>query len=545
MGQRNALIRRLPAVETLGSATIICSDKTGTLTKGEMTVVKIFCGKKTYTVSGSGYNPEGEFFLGDKKADVRSEGELTQILRTGLLCNSAAIEATGEGYNLSGDPTEGALIVAAHKAGLDADSNRLDEIPFDSQSRYMVTLNREKDRNVIHIKGSPEKILDICDKQLVNGSFEPIDLESSSSQMSNMTKKALRVLGLAYKEVPSNKMSLAEDDLKGFVFLGFQGMIDPPREEAIEAIEKCKKAGIRVIMVTGDHPQTAEAIAKQLGIDAGGGVITGEDLTKITDEDLFNTVEKVSIFARVAPSHKFRVATQLQKRGHIVAVTGDGVNDAPALKAADLGVAMGIKGTDVAKEASDIVSIDDNFATIVAAVEEGRFTFENIRKVILYTLPTNGGQAFDIADEIVHAQYRNSFARSELVKPGEIVEFIIHLGHVSQLFQVGHRIRIDITSSNFHTFDRNMNTGNEIGEDAKGIPASQTIYLQSGYAYYVGFIGYSYKIKIREEDERNQILQVFPYRTGIKNKPKIDMPDPGAAENIEFYEKPTDEEDIT
>lgn len=418
MGQRNALIRRLPAVETLGSATVICSDKTGTLTKGEMTVVEIFCGIKTYIVSGAGYNPEGEFFYGDKKIDVERDMDLVQILRTGLLCNSAAIEDTGEGYKLSGDPTEGALVVAGRKAGIIPNSSRLDEIPFDSQSRYMVTLNREKDRNVIHIKGSPEQILDMCSWQLVNGSVEPIDSASMSSRMSDMTKKALRVLGLAYKEVPSDKSSLTQDDLKDFVFLGFQGMIDPPREEAIDAIVKCKKAGIRV---TGDHPQTAEAIAKQLGIDVDGGVITGENLTKMTDEDLFSVVEEISIFARVAPSHKFRVATQLQKKGHIVAVTGDGVNDAPALKAADLGVAMGIKGTDVAKEASDIVLVDDNFATIVAAVEEGRYTFENIRKVILYTLPTNGGQALLVIGAIIMIPFIPLFAIRLPLEPIQIL----------------------------------------------------------------------------------------------------------------------------
>jgi len=421
MGQRNALVRRLPAVETLGSATVICSDKTGTLTKGEMTVVEIFCGNRTYAVSGVGYDPRGEFTLDNRTVDVASDPDLSQILKTGLLCNSAAVEDTGDGYKLSGDPTEGALVVAGLKGGFSADPNRLDEIPFDSQSRYMVTLNKKSNGNVIHLKGSPERILEMCRGQLVDGSVEPLTKEELLSRISDMTKQALRVLGLAYKEVPAGKTSLTQDDLKEMVFLGFQGMIDPPREEAIDAVAKCKKAGIRVLMVTGDHPQTAEAIAGQLGIDTGAGVLTGEDLTRMTDEELYAVVDRVSIFARVAPAHKFRVATQLQKRGHIVAVTGDGVNDAPALKAADLGIAMGVKGTDVAKEAADMILVDDNFASIVAAVEEGRHTFENIRKVILYTLPTNGGQALLVVGAIIMIPFVPLFAERLPLEPIQIL----------------------------------------------------------------------------------------------------------------------------
>ncbi|MBL7167032.1 MAG: HAD-IC family P-type ATPase, partial [Dehalococcoidales bacterium] len=296
-----------------------------------------------------------------------------------------------------------------------------DEIPFDSQSRYMATLNQKRHGNVIYLKGSPERILEMCRGQLVNGSVEPLDAEAMSFSINAMTKQALRVLGLAYREVPADKTSLVQDDLKEMVFLGLQGMIDPPREEAIDAVAKCKKAGIRVLMLTGDHPQTAEAIAGQLGIDTSSGVLTGEDLTKMTDENLYAVVERVSIFARVAPAHKFRVVTQLQKRGHIVAVTGDGVNDAPALKAADLGIAMGIKGTDVAKEASDMVLVDDNFASIIAAVEEGRHTFENIRKVILYTLPTNGGQALLVIGAIIMIPFVPLFATRLPLEPIQIL----------------------------------------------------------------------------------------------------------------------------
>jgi magnesium-transporting ATPase (P-type) len=237
-----------------------------------------------------------------------------------------------------------------------------------------------------------------------------------------MAKEALRVLGLAYKSVPKDKTSLSSEDLEGMTFLGLQGMIDPPREEAIEAVAKCKRAGIRVLMITGDHPRTAEAIAGQLGIQtSGGGVLTGEDLTRMSDDELYKVVEKVSVYARVSPAHKFRVATQLQKRGHIVAMTGDGVNDAPALKAADLGIAMGIKGTDVAKEASDMVLTDDNFASIVAAVEEGRHTFENIRKVILYTLPTNGGQALLVIGAILLLPFIPLFTMRLPLEPIQIL----------------------------------------------------------------------------------------------------------------------------
>jgi len=405
MVRRNALIRRLPAVETLGSTTVICSDKTGTLTKGEMTVLRVYCGDKDYAVTGSGYEPEGEFLLGDKTVNPSQEFVLAQTLRAGFLCNNATLEKDEDSYKLSGDPTEGALVVSAVKAGVANTLPRLDEIPFESEHQYMATLHQNGKGNTIFVKGSPERILVMCHNQLVNGNVEPVQSDTILETANDMAKQALRVLGVAYKDVPADKTTLTTEDMKGLVFLGLQGMLDPPREEAIDAIAKCKRAGIRVVMATGDHAQTARAVAERLGLQQYDRVVTGEELAKMTDKELSQVIDTVSVYARVAPAHKFRIVTQLQTRGHIVAVTGDGVNDAPALKTADLGVAMGIKGTEVSKEASDMVLVDDNFASIVAAVEEGRHVFENIRKVILYTLPTNGGQALLVMGAIALAAF--------------------------------------------------------------------------------------------------------------------------------------------
>jgi len=421
MVRRNALIRRLPAVETLGSTTVICSDKTGTLTKGEMTVLRIYSADKDYKVTGVGYNPEGNIMREGKDIDPQQESRLMETLKAGLLCNNAGLEKTGDGYQISGDPTEGALLVSAAKAGLSEKLPLLDEIPFDSEQQYMATLHADKEKNVIYVKGSPEKVLGMCQKRSVNGGVESLNRENIQATADGMAKEALRVLGFAYKDVPGDKQSLAPEDMKDLVFLGLQGMLDTPREEAIEAIAKCKRAGIRVIMATGDHARTAEAVARQLGIGQEGKVVTGEKLSKMTDQELMGIIETVSIYARVAPAHKFRIVTQLQKAGHIVAVTGDGVNDAPALKTADLGIAMGIKGTEVSKEASDMVLVDDNFASIVAAVEEGRHVFENIRKVILYTLPTNGGQALLVMGAIAMAAFMPLFAARLPLEPIQIL----------------------------------------------------------------------------------------------------------------------------
>jgi len=433
MVRRNVLIRRLPAVETLGSTTVICSDKTGTLTESEMTVVRVYCGRKNYKVTGAGYDPTGEFILDGKSINPTQDGDLAKTLAAGFLCNNAALKKEGNRYQISGDPTEGALVVSAVKAGITQKLPMLDEIPFESEHRYMATLHEGAKSNVIYVKGSPEKVLEMCQVQLVNGRIEPLEIGEILRIADAMAKDALRVLGLAYKEVPSDKAALTKGDMNGLIFLGLQGMMDPPRKEAIEAVAKCKKAGIRVIMATGDHPNTAEAVARQLGLGHNGRVLSGEELTKMSDEELYEVVDEVSVYARVAPSHKFRIVTQLQKRGHIVAVTGDGVNDAPALKAADLGVAMGIKGTEVSKEASDMVLVDDNFASIVAAVEEGRHVFENIRKAILYILPTNIGQGLIMLGSIALAAFVPLFSIRLPLEPVQILWINLYVAVVLAL----------------------------------------------------------------------------------------------------------------
>jgi len=423
MAKRNALIRRLPAAETLGCTTVICSDKTGTLTKDQMTVLRVYCGGKDYKVSGVGYEPRGEFILGDRVVDPAQEkGELVETLRAGYLCNDAALVEDEEGYNIIGDPTEGALVVSATKAGITEKLPRLDEIPFEPEQQYMATLHQGEGGDIIYVKGSPERVLRMCQSQLIDGSIEPLRSKEILGKADEMAGDALRLLGMAYKTVPKEKTSLTPEDLSELIFLGLQGMIDPPREEAIEAVAKCKTSGIRSVMITGDHAQTAKAISRQLGIGGNGDrVLTGEELSRMSDEELYEVVEKVSVYARVAPEHKLRIARQLQKKGHVVAMTGDGVNDAPALRAADIGIAMGITGTEVSKEASDMILADDNFASIVGAVEEGRHAWKNLEKAILYTLPTNGGQALLVMGAILAAPFVFLFHEQLPLAPVQIL----------------------------------------------------------------------------------------------------------------------------
>ena len=421
MAKRNALIRRLPAAETLGCTTVICSDKTGTLTKNQMTVLRIYSGGKGYKVTGVGYEPRGEFIQGDKKVNPMPESnDLAKTLTAGYVCNNAALVDDEGRYNIVGDPTEGALVVSANKAGITEKLPRLDEIPFESEQQYMATLHEGQGENIVYVKGSPEKVLKMCQSQLINGSIEPLRSEEIATRADEMAKEALRVLGMAYKTLPKEETALNPEAMKGLVFLGLQGMIDPPREEAIEAVGKCKTAGINTVMITGDHAQTAKAIAQQLGIDVGT-VLTGEELSRMSDDELCEAVEKVYVYARVAPEHKLRIATQLQKRGEVVAMTGDGVNDAPALKAADIGIAMGITGTEVSKEAAGMVLTDDNFASIVGAVEEGRHAWKNLEKAILYTLPTNGGQALLVMGAIVAASFIVLFSLGLPLSPVQIL----------------------------------------------------------------------------------------------------------------------------
>jgi Ca2+-transporting ATPase len=432
MSRRNALIKRLPAAETLGCTTVICSDKTGTLTRNEMTVQRIYASGKEYQVSGVGYEPEGQFLLDNQAVVVDDIHQaLMETLRAGTQCNNAEIDHGEHGYGIKGDPTEGALVVSAAKAGVHRDYHRLDEIPFHSELMYMATLNRDGDKSYIYVKGSPERVLAMCDDQQFDHGTGPLQYDEISQKAGEMARSALRVIGMAYKVIDNEQESIQTDDLTGLTFLGLQGMIDPPREEAIKAVKDCKKAGMRVIMITGDHLETARAIAQQLGIiSEGEQAISGQNLEKMNDDELSEVVEKVSVYARVAPEHKFRIVDNLQKHGEIVAVTGDGVNDAPALKRSDIGIAMGITGTEVSKEAADMVLADDNFASIVAAIEEGRHVFTNIWKVILYLLPTNFGQGIVLIGAVLLSPFIYAFSERLPIEPVQIlwVNLIIAIG---------------------------------------------------------------------------------------------------------------------
>ncbi len=396
MVKRNALIRRLPAVETLGSTSVICSDKTGTLTKDEMTVRRLYCSEQMVHVSGAGYAPEGAFSIAGEQP-VEPSACLRQMLSAAVLASDTRLVQLENGaWDIKGDPTEGALIVAAAKAGLDkqaldAAQPRLQEIPFSSETKRMTTLHAVNGTLTACAKGAPEVILAACDTLLVQGSLVQLDEAARQhilAQAQAMAGEALRVLGIASKAGVT--LETAE---QGMTFLGLAGMIDPPRPEAKAAIALCAEAGIRPVMITGDHPVTARAVAAELGLlRSGGRVVTGVELEAMSDEDLKRDVEEISVYARVSPSHKLRVVTAWQSRGHIAAMTGDGVNDAPALKKADIGIAMGITGTDVTKEAAAMTLTDDNFASIVAAVEEGRGVFGNIKKYLMYLLSSNIGE---------------------------------------------------------------------------------------------------------------------------------------------------------
>lgn len=395
LAKRNAVVRRLASVETLGSTTVICSDKTGTLTKGEMTVRKIYVGNKTIEVTGAGYDPVGEF-IADKMPIMPGENDdLNLILRIGALCNNSSVD----GSRVLGDPTEGALIVAASKRNIkvvDAEKRypRVAEKPFSSNRRLMTTVHDGPEGlRVAYVKGSPEKVLQLCRFIHLEGKQKRLDKELRKELLGvneEMANEALRVLGMAYREIPDAMVSYDEKNLeKDLVFVGLVGMIDPPRQEAKEAVKLCEQGRIKVVMITGDHKLTAVTVAKELGILKSELALTGEELDTKSDEEFDEIVEKVRVYARVSPEHKLRIVQTLKKHGHVVAMTGDGVNDAPAVKQADIGVAMGITGTDVTKEASDMVLADDNFATIVNAVRGGRIVYDNIRKFIRFLVALN------------------------------------------------------------------------------------------------------------------------------------------------------------
>jgi Ca2+-transporting ATPase len=407
MARRHALVRRLPAVETLGSVSVICSDKTGTLTKDEMTVRKIFVAGKTLSVTGSGYEPTGVVM--ENEAIVALEGPLSDLLQAAALASDARLVGDELGGNdgsthfaweIKGDPTEGALVVAAAKAGmvkaeLEARFPRIGEIPFTSEGKRMTTLHAAPQGTVAYAKGAPEVILASCSRIRREDRIAPLaagDRKAIAASARQMAEQALRVLAVAYK--PNATITDAEREM---VFLGLLGMIDPPRPEAKAAIETCARAGIKPIMITGDHPTTAAAVARELAILTDGRVVTGAELDALGDLEFARAIDNLQVVARVSPVHKLRVVTALQAKGHIVAMTGDGINDAPALKKADIGVAMGLTGTDVTKEAADMTLTDDNFASIVAAVEEGRGVFANIKKYLMFLLSCNLGEILLLA----------------------------------------------------------------------------------------------------------------------------------------------------
>ena len=418
MAGRKALIRKLPAAETLGATSVICSDKTGTLTENRMTVTRLYAGDDIYDVTGTGYAIAGEFLLRGVAQKPRELPALMQLLRCGFNCNNAHL--SGEGG--TGDPTELALRISGAKAELVVDGvQRLEEIPFESSAKYMAVLVTMSGKRWVLVKGAPEVVVHMCSSTCNNaGEIVPLDREATLGIAQVFARDALRTMGFAVRELPADQDDLRHEDLAQMCFVGLQGMIDPPKQSAIKAVAQCKRAGIRTVMITGDHPDTALAVARQLGIDSHR-VVTGAELSQLKAGELPQLVSEVSVFARVAPEHKKAIAESLQARGLVVAMTGDGVNDAPALKAADIGIAMGISGTEVAKESSDMVLADDNFATIVAAVEEGRHAWNNLQKAILYTLPTNAAQALLIMGAILMAASVPLFSFRFVLEPVQIL----------------------------------------------------------------------------------------------------------------------------
>jgi cation-transporting P-type ATPase F len=409
MARRHAIVRKLPAVETLGGATVICSDKTGTLTENQMTVQEIYSNGERYTVTGTGYNPEGQILRNDQAVDVQNFPVLRECLQAGLLCNDSHLEQKEGKWQVVGDPTEGALITAAHKAGLErqhleAEMPRLDAIPFESEFQYMATLHKNGNgensapARTIYIKGSVEAILKRC---------QHVESQTVHQEVDAMGAQGLRVLAFAKKPVPVTQDDLDHADIDNdLIFLGLQGMIDPPRIEAIKAVAACQNAGIQVKMITGDHAVTARAIAQTMGFNKNGQVLafTGSEIACMANSEMVTAIEDGVVFARVAPEQKLRIVEALQSKGQVVAMTGDGVNDAPALKQADIGIAMGDGGTEVAKEAADMILTDDNFASIEAAVEEGRTVYRNLLKAIAFILPVNGGESMTILFSVLLAR---------------------------------------------------------------------------------------------------------------------------------------------
>ena len=404
MARRNAIIRNLPSVETLGAVSVICSDKTGTLTKNEMTVKTIQTRVDCYDVTGTGYAPHGDILKDGEKINLELETDVDYLIECFNTCNDAVIGKDDDGHwAVKGEPTEGALVTLYHKANIEhRELNRISTIPFDSEYKYMATLVERNPQNLILIKGAPDRLLDMAEYDFAQGKRQPIDRHFWEAKITELASEGQRVIGAAYKPVETSVVEIEHHDIHdGIVFLGLAGIIDPPREEAIDAITACRAAGIRVKMITGDHAETAKAIGFQMGIGDGSKVLQGRDLERMTDEELQEAALTHDVFARTSPEHKLRLVNAIQASGAICGMTGDGVNDAPALKKADVGIAMGIKGTEVTKDAAEMVLADDNFATIVSAVEEGRRVYDNLKKTILFILPTNAAEAFLIIASIL------------------------------------------------------------------------------------------------------------------------------------------------
>lgn len=412
MARRNAIIRRMSAVETLGSTTVICSDKTGTITENQMTVRRLWAGGEMFEVSGDGYQPEGELRSeGGVTAGERSPA-LVRLLHIGAQSNNADLKEEDGRWYVEGNPSEGALLTVAVKAGLDIasirkDGQRLAEIPFSSDAKYMATLHPDKDgaRKVAYVKGAPERIMEFCSRVLWEG--EPVELNEDIRReiveiSDRFASEGLRVMAGAYREIPQDRDGLEPAEVEeGLILAGLWGMFDPPRRESVQAVSDAKEAGIYTVMITGDHAITALTIARQVGITENGQALTGADIEKMEKPDLAKAALTGGVFARVTPAHKLKLMEALKEQGHIVAMTGDGVNDAPALKGADIGIAMGRAGTEVAKEAADMVLTDDNFATIVHAVEEGRVIYSNLRRVVYFLLTTNLGEILTLVAALV------------------------------------------------------------------------------------------------------------------------------------------------
>lgn len=404
MAQRNTIVRRLPAIETIGAVSVICTDKTGTLTRNEMVVATVLTPQHVLALDGVGYEPKGSILLDGAAVEASNHGVLQELARAGTLCNDAALRQHDGAWVVEGDPMEGALLAFAEKAGADVQKlragwTRTDAIAFDSQTRFMATLCHDHERQAfIYVKGAPERILAMCAHQrAADGGVEPLNTAYWHAESDRIAASGQRLLGFAVRSMKPTHTVLENSDVDGtLTLLGMVGMIDPPRAEAIEAVRACREAGIRVKMITGDHAKTAAAIGAQIGLQDTHTVLTGADLDGLSDAALRQAAQDCDIFARTSPEHKLRLVMALQSQGMIVAMTGDGVNDAPALRRADVGIAMGEKGSEAAKEAAELVLVDENFASIVAAVREGRTVYDNIKKVVSWTLPTNTGEALTV-----------------------------------------------------------------------------------------------------------------------------------------------------